>query len=100
MRASNFVRVERNTLRGFFTLHLASVLDLHGCTLHRQGDKEWIGLPGRPQTTPDNQLRRDPATGKVLYAPLIEIADKAARERFQAQALVAVHRLIDQGEGA
>lgn len=97
MVASNFVAVERNTLKGFFTLTLASGLVLNGCTWHVKNDKEWVALPGRPQVTADNQLRRDPATNKILYTPVVEVMGRQARERFQAQALAAVHQLIGEG---
>jgi hypothetical protein len=93
MRASDFVSVERNTLKGFFVLHLPSGIVLHGCTLHRKGDKCWVGLPGRPQVTSDNQLRRDEG-GKILYVPVVEVAGRERRERFQRQALDAVNRLL------
>jgi hypothetical protein len=99
MRASDFVRREQNTLLGFFVLHLPSGLTLHGCTLHRKGDKTWVGLPGKPQLTQDNRVRCDPATNKPLYTPVVEIIDREARERFQRQALEAVRKLIGSEGG-
>lgn len=97
--ASDWKPLEKNTLRGFVVLRLEpSGLVLRDCTLHRKEGREWIGLPGRPQTDRDGQPRRDPNSGKVLYSPIVEIPDRGARERFQQAALAAVHALI--GEGA
>jgi hypothetical protein len=96
IRASDWRPMERNTLKGFVTLRLEpSGLVLHDCTLHRTPDgREWIGLPGKPQIDREGEQRRDPATGKPLYTAVIEIPDKAARERFQTAALAAVHQLF------
>jgi hypothetical protein len=87
--------VERNTLRGFLTLELPSGLGLRECSLHAQGDRRWIGLPGRPQLDADGRHRVDPDTGKRAYVPVVEIHGTAARERFQQAALAAVDRLLE-----
>jgi hypothetical protein len=85
----------RNTLKGFVTLTLEpSGLVLHDCALHRREEREWVGLPGKPQIDRDGQPRKDPTTGKLLYTPMVEIPDKAARERFQTAALAAVRQLL------
>ena len=96
IRASDWRSMERNTLRGFVTLYLEpSGLVLNDCTLHRMPDgRQWIGLPAKPQLDRDGQHRKDPATGKPLYVPVVEIQGKEARERFQAAALAAVHQLL------
>lgn len=95
MRASDWRPLVRNTLQGFFTLELPSGLILNECTYHKApSGSEWIGLPGRPQLDRDGMQRKDPATGKALYTPSVEIKGKQQRERFQAAALAAVHELL------
>jgi hypothetical protein len=95
IRASNWRPLDRHSLQGFVTLTLEpSGIVLHDCTLHGKGDREWIGLPGKPQVDRDGQPRKDPATGKALYIPVVSIPDKAARERFQTAALAAVRQLL------
>jgi len=96
MRASDWRPLERNTLRGFFVLHLPSGLVLHDCTLHRKDDREWVGLPGKPQIGADGLPRKDPNTGKPLYTVIVELPDRKVRERFQAAALEAVHALLGE----
>jgi hypothetical protein len=86
---------ERNTLRGFMTLILSSGLVLHECSYHVQGSKRWVGLPGRPQLEADGRHRVDPNTGKKAYTAVVEISGKAARERFQRAALIAIDRLLE-----
>jgi hypothetical protein len=100
--ASNWRPLERNTLRGFLTLSLEpSGIAVHECSYHQTATgSEWIGLPARPQLGKDGQARKDPTSGKALYRPIVEIKDKAARDRFQAAALDAVHRLLASPEGA
>lgn len=95
IRALDWRPLERNSLQGFVSLALEpSGLVLRDCALHRREDREWIGLPGKPQVDREGRQRQDPKTGKALYTPVIEIPDKASRERFQQAALAAVHALL------
>jgi len=101
VRARDWRPLERNTLRGFFTLELPSGMILNECTYHRAASgAEWIGLPGRPQLDREGKQRRDPATGKALYAPVVELKGKEPRERFQTAALEAVRLLLATEETA
>ena len=94
--ASDFRVVEKNTLRGFFTLALPSGLVVHDCSVHEKGGKRWVSLPARPQLD-GGQVRKDAATGKVLYAPVLEFTAREKREAFQRAALAAVDELIGKG---
>ena len=97
IRASDWRPVQKNSLQGFCTLHLApSGIVINDCSLHRMPDgREWIGLPAKPQIDRDGQQRKDPTTGKPLYVAIVEVRGKAERERFQQAALAAVHVLLD-----
>jgi hypothetical protein len=70
----NFKSMERNSLRGFFDLELASGMILNGCMLHTKDGHRWIGLPSRPWSKED---------GTQSYAKIIGFKDKATAERFQ-----------------
>jgi hypothetical protein len=95
--ASNFRRLERNTLKGFVTLALEpSGLIIHDCTVHEKGGKAWIGLPAKPQINRGGAARTDARSGKQLYTPVLEFKDRTARERFQQVALGAVRTLIGE----
>jgi hypothetical protein len=98
--ASDWVPRESNTLRGFCSLRLASGLVLRDVSVHQQGNRRWVGLPGKPQLDTEGRQRVDPSTGKKLYAPCVEIPDKPTRDRFQAAALAAVDRLLASGAAA
>jgi hypothetical protein len=91
--ASDWRAINRNTLKGFFTLALPSGLALRECSYHEQGAKRWVGLPGRPLLDADGRHRIDPATGKKAYVAIVEIA-KSAREKFQKAAVDAVDKLL------
>jgi hypothetical protein len=96
IRASDWKPLDRHALRGFITLALEpSDLVLRDCTCYRQGEREWIGLPGRVQTDREGQSRRDP-NGELAYTPIVAIPDRKARERFQAAALAAVYAMIGE----
>jgi hypothetical protein len=86
----------RGSVSGFVTLRLPSGLVLRDCTFHQQGERQWIGLPGKPQIDAAGLHCIDPTTGKRLYLPIVEIPDRGQRERFQRAALAAVDRLLDQ----
>lgn len=92
MHASNWRPMQRGSLQGFVTLHLASGLVIRDCTLHQAGEKRWIGLPGKPQIDANGDTRRGEG-GKILYTPVVDV-EAPQRERFQAQALRAVDHLI------
>jgi hypothetical protein len=70
----NFKPYEKNTLKGFFDLRLASGMILCGCTLHEKNNRFWIGLPAKPYTTD---------SGSQTWAKLIDFEDKKTHERFQ-----------------
>jgi hypothetical protein len=96
--ASNFRRLERNTLKGFVTLALEpSGLIIHDCTVHEKQGKAWIGMPAKPQINGDGTARTDSGSGKLLYRPVLEFKDRTARTRFQQVALEAVRTLAGEG---
>jgi hypothetical protein len=94
--ATDWVPRSSGTLRGFITLRLPSGLVLRDCTPHELSDRRWIGLPGKPLLDQDGRHRVDNA-GKKHYVSVVEIPDRAIRERFQAAALAAVDRLRAKG---
>ena len=96
MTATDWKPLQRNSLQGFFTLHMASGLVLHECSFHQKDGKSWVGLPGKPQVTSEGKHRTD-QNGKRLYTPVVEIPDKEARARFQTAALAAVSTLLGEG---
>lgn len=70
----NFKPFEKNTLKGFFDVRLASGMILCGCTLHEKNNRFWIGLPAKPYTTD---------SGSQSWVKLIDFEDKKTHERFQ-----------------
>jgi hypothetical protein len=93
--ASDWRAVVKNSLQGFCVLTLSpSGLVLRDCSVHERPDgKRWVGLPAKPQLDSEGRHRKDPASGKPLWLPLVEIKGKAERERFQRAALAAVDEL-------
>jgi hypothetical protein len=92
IRALKVMPFEKNTLKAFVDLELTRVgLVIRGATLHRKGDKEWIGLPA---------CRWEADDGSHQWTPTLEFAEgaTAARKAFQEQAIAAVHAFLDQQE--
>jgi hypothetical protein len=81
-----FKPFRRNTLVGFAVLLLPDLgLRIRECPVHRQGDRRWIGFPGRQWT--DQQ-------GNKQWANLIEFLDGVDREAFQTGAVEAIRSRI------
>jgi hypothetical protein len=95
--ASDFKPMDKGALRGFVTLKLPSGLVLKECTFMNSNDKEWIGLPGKPQIDREGKVRKDAATGKTLYVSIVDFDSKEAHDKFQDLALAAVKTLLARG---
>lgn len=65
---------EKNTLRGFVVLELASGLVLKSCTHHVKNDSAWVGLPATK-------------TAADKWVAVVEIPDKDRRDKFNEVAI-------------
>jgi hypothetical protein len=74
-------RVEKNSLRGFFDLRLASGLVLRSCSLHLSHARWWVGTPATSYTNAD---------GAQKWNAVVDFADARIRKRFQEIALAAL----------
>ena len=81
---------ESGTLRGFFSAILPSGLELHELMLHHRDGSWWLSFPAKPLLGADGTALRD-ERGKIRYsAPLISLAPRDARERFNQAVLDAL----------
>jgi hypothetical protein len=92
MRASNWSAFASGQLVGLFNLHVYGLV-INRCSLHRNEEREWIGLPGRPLLRDGEVMRID---GKVAYEPAVLIECPKLRARLRREALIAVHRLLEE----
>jgi hypothetical protein len=87
-----FRAFERNTLLGFVELEIVEIgLSIKECTVHRKGDRQWIGLPGRPQIDKSGAVVKDPATGKVAYTNVLQFVGRSWSDEFNRDALIAIN---------
>jgi hypothetical protein len=85
---------ERNTLRGFAKIKIpAWSLVIDGVAIHKRDDRQWAQLPSRPQIDKDGTLMRED-DGKVKYAKIMEIDDKAKAWAFSDEVVAAVARKV------
>jgi hypothetical protein len=80
----------RNSLRGFADIKLPSGLIIREAVVHNTNGRAWVNLPGKPMVDRDGQAVRDPATGKLKYAALLEWSDRAVADRFSAAVIDAI----------
>ncbi len=89
IRCTKFTPIAKGALRGFADLALDSGMVIHDALLMESNGKRWVNLPGRPQLTKDQSVKRDDA-GKIAYSPVLSIPDRSRRDAFSAQALAAI----------
>ena len=86
----DFRPLVRNTLRSFATVAIADLkLIVRDVALHEKGDARWAALPAKPQIK-DGALIKDPNTGKIAYAPVVEFTDWPTCEAFSNAIVAAV----------
>lgn len=86
----DFKKVEKNTLRGFFTIRFnLMTLEIHNVMLHEsaKNGSRWIVLPQK-------EYELD---GKKRYQPIIEFTDKRMFGRFQESVLMALDEYMRGG---
>jgi hypothetical protein len=89
IRCTKFTPMEKGALRGFCDLALDSGMIIHDALLMESNGKRWVNLPGKPQLTKDQQVKRGD-DGKIAYTPVLSIPDRARRDAFNLQALAAI----------
>lgn len=89
-RILSFRTHEQKTLRGFLTVELPSGLVLHDCTVHERDGSRWVGLPRKSYTDRD---------GAEQWQPVVEIPDRARRDRFSEQVLAALGAYLEDSRG-
>ena len=84
---SNFKTIGRGSLKAFFDLKLVQTsMVFHDCALFEKDGRRWVNLPQKIVEQ----------GGAKKYFPVVEITDKALRERFQK----SVKQAIDAHLGA
>jgi hypothetical protein len=79
-------RIEKNTLKGSFSLALPSGLIVRDCTFHRSGDKSWVAYPSRGYIRGNEQS----------WANILSFRDRESQDRFQRLALQAAQEAFSE----
>lgn len=85
----NFVKVERNTLRGFAKVRTPSGIIFHDVAIHHQADAAWAAPASKPLLNCDGQHMKD-ASGKAQWAPIVSFISKELRDKFSAAVIDAL----------
>ncbi len=81
----NYKPIGKNGLKCVFDLKLNQTsMILRGCSLFEKDGKRWINLPQKVYEV----------EGKKKYTAIVEIQDKALRERFQKSAKEALFAFV------
>lgn len=81
--------MERNSLRGFATIRLGKSLTIKDVTVHENNGKRWASFPSKPMLDSNGNTKRDDV-GKVQYVPILEWADRDAKDRFSEAVVAAI----------
>lgn len=77
-------------LRGWCDVHVIPWrFRIIGCPASSNGERRWVGLPGKPMTDRDGQPLRDDK-GKVRYSTFASFDDVAILRRFSDSACQAL----------
>jgi hypothetical protein len=91
VKVTNFRKFEKNSLRGFLSIHLTGVgLEIRDATYHKKGRKRWIGLPAKPYKDKE---------GETKYAYIVKFVDKDRWQEFQKYALEALDEYLAEKGG-
>jgi hypothetical protein len=82
---TNARKLSNGALIGFFDVELPSGVKINGCTLLEKDDKRWIGLPSKEWVKGD---------GTKSYLPIVEIPDRADRDKFAALVLPEAEKAL------
>jgi hypothetical protein len=85
----DFVKVERNTLRGFAKVRTPSGIVFHDGAIHRQGDAAWASPASKPLLDRTGQHMKD-ASGKAQWVPIVSFSSRELRDKFSAAVIDAV----------
>jgi len=77
----NWKPMQKNTLRGFFTLELPSGMVIHNVMLQEKGDSRWITFPSKEYTD---------RAGQKQFDRFIEFTDRNIADRFRDLVLAAL----------
>jgi hypothetical protein len=84
--------IGRNTLLGFCRVRLPSGMILHDVAVHMKSGKFWATPAGKPRLGRDGLQMTDPATGKLLWLPIVAFETKQIGDRFSTQVIEALRR--------
>ena len=87
----DFVKVERNTLRGFAKVRTPSGIIFHDVAIHRQADAAWASPASKPLLNRDGQHIKD-ASGKAQWVPIVSFTSRELRDKFST-AVIDVLRI-------
>jgi len=77
---------------GFLDVQLPSGMIVNGCKLMVGANgRHWVALPAQPQINRDGSAKLD-ASGKPLWAQILDFADRAGADRFRELVLGALRR--------
>lgn len=80
----------RNTLKGFADVRVGKSLIIREVSVHTSHGKRWASLPSKPMIKDGRTVTNE--SGKVQYVPVMEWADKDAREAFSGGVIEAIER--------
>jgi hypothetical protein len=81
VRISDWRPLDRNTLKGAFTVVLPSGLIIHDVMVHEKNGERWLSFPAKEW---------EDARGNRQFARFIGFADRATSDRFRDQVLAAL----------
>ena len=84
-----FKPLRKGALHGFAIFEIQPTgIRLRDCTVMESNGKRWIGMPGKPQITPEKTVRI--VDGKPQYVSVVEWTSRERSDAFKDAALAAL----------
>ena len=88
--------VIKNTLRGFATVRLpvggsGPALIIKDLSVHRKGDRMWVGFPAKPRISADGSVLKD-ADGKIQYDNVLQWTERDHGDMFGAKVIELINQ--------
>lgn len=83
IKVLNFKKMQKNTLQGFVDISFPETgMEIYGCTFHKKGQQEWIGLPQKEYTDGEGQKK---------YVSIVRYNDRGLSDAFSRDVIQAIN---------
>ena len=89
VNVESFKPLRSNTLFGLSDILIPELHLRIRDTVHENHGEQWLGLPIKPQISPEGSVRRD-ERGKIAHSTILQFTDGVTRDAFSQRAIAVL----------